>query len=163
MSKKGITIIELIIVIIILILLAIIAIYNTQKMSLKADAILYETEFKALYTSLTHLQTEYNVGLIDFDERVDGKPKYYNAAYEDDDGVTWYLVYGKDRWDYSETVFDNLDIDELKYSYRFRLKDKNDDTKDEIYIEYYGRTVQIGDYTVQSYDDMINLMNSGAI
>ena len=160
MSKKGITIIELVIVIIILILLAIIAIYNTQKLSLKADAILYETEFKALYTSLTSLQTQDNVDLIDFEEIVDGKPKYYNASYEED-GFTWYLLYGKDRWDYSETVFDNLDIDELKNSYKFRLRNENEE--DDLYIEYYGKTVQIGDYTVRSYDDMINLMNSGAI
>ena len=59
-------------------------------------------------------------------------------------------------------MFDNLDVDELKYSYKVRLRNE-DNTQDEIYIEYYGRTVQIGDYTVRSYDDMINLMNSGAI
>ena len=130
-------------------------------MNLKAEAILYETEFKALYTSLTNLQTEYNVSLIEFEDTDDVGYKYFNEKIEDGD-VTWYIVYGKDRADFDTRIFNYLGVDELKYSYKYRLRNL-DNSKDEIFIEYYVKPVQIGDYTVKSYEDMINLMNSGAI
>ncbi len=157
-TKKGITLIEIVIVIIILILLAIIAIYNTQKMSLKAEAVACETEFKALYTALSSLQTQDNMGLIDFDR--EGEGVYFNKR-DTGDSVTWYVVFGKDETD-EEKIYTNLGLDNLKRSYRFRLRDL-DNTRDEIFIEYLYGSLKIGDYSVRSYEDIINLMNSGAI
>ena len=54
-------------------------------------------------------------------------------------------------------------MDELKRSYEYRLHDNATDT-DEIKIKFIGNDyVEISGYKVRSYDDIVNLMESGAI
>ncbi len=68
MSRKGITIVELVVVIIILILLSIIAIFNTNKTMVLSEGMAYKQEFTALYQALANLQMQYNLGDLEYTE-----------------------------------------------------------------------------------------------
>ena len=163
MSKKGITIVELVVVIIILILLSIIAIFNTNKTMVMSEAMAYKQEFTALYTALTNLQMQYNLGEIEYTQ---GEHYYSSREDADDNNNTWYTVYGLNNYSeegYSEKIIENLGLDELKRSYEFRLYD-NKTEKDDIAIRFIGNDyVEINGYKVRTYEDIVNLMNSGAI
>ena len=64
MKNKGVTIIEMVIVVIILILLAIIAIWSSKQPTLEAEAALYFSELKAVYTGILKIKQEYLQALI---------------------------------------------------------------------------------------------------
>ena len=163
MSRKGITIVELVVVIIILILLSIIAIFNTNKTMVLSEGMAYKQEFTALYQALANLQMQYNLGDIEYTEG-----EHYYSSFEDpeDNNNTWYTVYGLNNYDqagYSDKIIENLGLDELKRSYEFRLYD-NKAEKDDIAIRFMGNDyVEIGGYKVKTYEDIVNLMNCGAI
>ncbi len=166
MSKKGITIIELVVVIIILILLAIIAIFNTNKPWLKSKAMAYNEEFKALYSSLTNLQTLYNTGIVDLEQG-----EYFYASTRIS-GDMWYTLYGQN---YIQTSFDtdfiktnekiikNLGLSTLKLSYQFKLRDEKNN-KDDIQIRLLGDDyIELKGYKIRTYEQMKELLDSGAI
>lgn len=162
-SRKGITIIEIVVVIIILILLAIIAIYNANPTLNKAQAAVYESEFRALYGALNYLQTSYNMGDVEYTQGV-----HFAESYEDpdDNNNTWYIIYGDNyyyRYGYSKEIFQNLGLDGLNRSYEFKMHD-NTTNSDDIKIRLYnGEYLNIGEYKVRTYDEIEELMNSGAI
>ena len=163
MSKKGITIVELVVVIIILILLSIIAIFNTNKTMVMSEAMACKQEFTSLYAALTNLQTQYNLGEIEY---TSGEHFYSSREDEDDNNNIWYTVYGLNNYGevgYSDKIIENLGLDELKRSYEYRLYD-NKKEKDDIAIRFIGNDyVEISGYKVRTYEDIVNLMNSGAI
>ena len=163
MSKKGITLVELVVVIIILILLSIIAIFNINKTMYMAEAMACKEEFTTLYKALTNLQTQYNVGLIEY---TSGEHFYSSYENSGDNNNTWYTIYGLNHYTeagYSEKIIENLGMDELKRSYEFRLHDNVSDV-DDIKIKFIGNDyVEISGYKVRSYDDIVNLIESGAI
>ena len=148
---------------IILILLSIIAVFNTNKTMNMAQAMSYKEEFTVLYKALTNLQTQYNLGLIEY---TSGEHFYSSYQNSGDNYNTWYTVYGLNNYNqpgYSEKIIENLGMDELKRSYEYRLHDNVTDT-DEIKIKFIGNEyVEISGYKVRSYDDIVNLMESGAI
>ncbi len=165
-SKKGITIIELVVVIIILILLAIIAIFNANKPWLMAQAMAYNEEFKAVYGSLSNLQTQYNMDIFDFEQG-----EHYYESFEED-GNTWYRIYGLNYLNTStdqtfietnEKIIKNLGLSGLKLSYEYRLRDENKNI-DDIEIRLMGGDyIELKGYKIRTYSEMQELINSGAI
>ena len=163
MSKKGITIVEIVVVIIILILLAVIAIFNTNRTMEMAQAMAYKEEFAALYSALTNLQTQYNLGFIEY---TSGENYYSSFVNHEDNDNTWYTIYGLNNVSevgYSEKIIKNLGLDELKRSYEFRLRDDYNN-KDDIQIKLLGDDyLDVKGYRIRTYDDILELMESGAI
>lgn len=154
MKNKGITIIEMVIVVLILILLAVIAIWSAKKTSLEAEAALISTELKAVHTGVIKIKQEYE--LQNFEDYTPGE--HYNVELTDDaDNVVpdWYVIYGISDTRYNEKIMQNLGVDELKRNYKV-----NFETSD---VEFLDGPVMIGEYEVNSYDDMVTLMNSGVI
>ncbi len=166
MSKKGITIIEIVIVIIILILLAVIAIYNANKPLGMAQVAAYNQEFRSLYSALSYMKDRYNNGLIDLDEG-----EYFYSSFERD-GDTWYTIYGLNQTGIStdtgfietnEHIIENLGLSELKFSYEYSLRNESAN-KDDIKIKLLGDDyIDIKGYKIRTYDEMQELLESGAI
>ena len=166
MSKKGVTIIELVVVIVILILIAIIAIFNVNKPWLEAQAMAYNEEFRALYTSVATIQAQYNLGNIELTEG----EYYYSSTNES--GEIWYSVYGRNYLNTStdptfksknEQIVKNLGLSELKLSYEYKLRNAKED-KDQIEIRLIeGDYIEIKGYKIRTFDQMTELLNSGAI
>lgn len=166
MSKKGVTIIELVVVIAILILIAIIAIFNVNKPWLESQAMAYNEEFRALYTSVATIQAQYNMGNIELEE---GK-YYYSSTNES--GEIWYSVYGMNYLNTStdpdfisdnENIVKNLGLNGLKLSYEYKLRNTKED-KDEIQIRLLGGDyIELKGYKIRTFDELTELLNSGAI
>jgi prepilin-type N-terminal cleavage/methylation domain-containing protein len=159
-NKKGLTIIELVIVIIILVLLAVIAVWSTSNIIKKAEASSVYGEFKAVYAGAVQLQNFYNAGTIE--EYEIGED--YCKKIEDEDG-TWFVIYGLNHMvdkmasgdRYSENVIKKWGLDELKRSYQVLFGDN-------IVVKYLdGEYTLVGGYKVTSYDDILALLESGAV
>lgn len=154
MKNKGITIVEMVIVVIILILLAIIAIWSSQKPTLEAEAAVVYAELKAVHTGVLKIQQEYNLEIFeDYTEGIHYNAKLTDAA----DAVVpdWYVIYGVDDIRYNEEIMENLGVDELKRNYKVNFK-----TAD---VEFLDGAVMVGEYKINTYDEMTTLMESGAI
>lgn len=153
MKNKGITMIEMVIVVIILILLAIIAIYTSRKPSLEAEAAVIYSEIKAVRTGVLKIQQEYNLGICDY---TSGE-HYNNVLRDETDTVVpnWYVIYGMDNPKYSEEVIENFGLDELKRNYKVNFETAE--------VEFLNGPVEIGEYEINSYEEMVTLMESGVI
>ena len=154
MKNKGITLIEMVIVVIILVLISIIAIWSSKGTNLKAEASVYFSEMKAVYTGVLKIKQEYD--LENFEEYISGE--HYNTPLTDDsDNVIqdWYVIYGMDDPRYSEEIMENYGINELKRNYKV-----NFNTTD---VEFLDGPVRIGEYEIKSYDEMKTLRESGVI
>ena len=166
MSKKGITIIEIIVVITILMILAIIAIYNSNKTYDMAKLTAYNQEFVSLYGALTNVKNQYNYGLI---ELTSGE--HYYSSYTKS-GDTWYTVYGMneisesedpDFIEVNEKIIKSLGLSDLKLSYDYKIRDSKTG-KDVLEIKLsHDDFIEIKGYRVRTYNDMQNLKESGAI
>jgi len=154
MKNKGITMIEMVIVVIILILLAIIAIYTSRKPSLEAEAAVIYSEIKAVRTGVLKIQQEYNLGICDYTSG-----EHYSSLLidETDSDVPkkWYVIYGMDNPKYSQEVLENFGLDELKRNYKVNFETAE--------VEFLNGPVEIGEYEIHSYDEMVTLMESGVI
>ena len=154
MKNKGITIIEMVIVILILILLAIVTIWSSKETGLKAEATVLYGELKAMHTGVLKIQQEYNLEI--FDDYTKGV--HYNDEYRDaSDNIVddWYIVYGIDHAGYDEEVVGQLGLDEIKRNYKINFEDAK--------VEFLDGGVMLGEYKINSYEDMVTLMESGAI
>ena len=143
MKNKGVSMIELVIVIILLIMIAAFAIFSTKTTNLQAT-LLY-TEMKALYGGIRAVYQDYNYGIID--ELEEGK--HYNKK----DGE-WYVIYGISEPEYSPEIIENINVDELKRTYLVKFE------TGEIKLE---EPATIGEFKIQTYEDMETVMESGAI
>ncbi len=149
-SKKGITLVELVVVIIILILLAVIAIWNTNRPLAQAEGATVLTEFKAVYQAVNTLKDNFNAGY----DLVQGKD-YCTKIGPDDNGDFWYVIYGLQSGDYydEKVVNDGLGLQELKRNYEFRLNedeigsDVSVRLADDAYILYNG-------IRIKTYEDL---------
>ena len=153
MKNKGITMIEMVIVVIILILLAIIAIYTSRKPSLEAEAAVIYSEIKAVRTGVLKIQQEYNLGICDYTSG-----EHYNSVLLDETDTVvpnWYVIYGMDNPKYSEEVLENFGLDELKRNYKVNFETAE--------VEFLNGPVELGEYEINSYEDMVTLMESGVI
>lgn len=154
MKNKGITLIEMVVVVLILILIAIIAIWSSKKTTIEAETAVIFSELKAVHTGVLKVQGEYNAEIIE-----DYKAgEQYNTECQDASGIVipdWYIIYGMTSPSYSETVLENLGIDELKRDYKVNFK--------EAKVEFLNGPVSVGEYEINSYDEMLVLMESGAI
>ena len=145
MKNKGVSMIELVIVIILLIMIAAFAIFSTKTTNLQAEATLLYTEMKALYGGIRAVYQDYNYGIID--ELEEGK--HYNKK----DGE-WYVIYGISEPEYSPEIIENINVDELKRTYLVKFE------TGEIKLE---EPATIGEFKIQTYEDMETVMESGAI
>ena len=152
-SKKGITLIELVVVIIILILLAVIAIWNTNRPLAQAEGANIATEFKAIYQSVSTLKDNFNAG-YDLTQGVD----YCALSSPDENGDVWYIVYGKqdiDKYD-EKVVSDGLGLQDLQKSYEFRLNE--DSFSSDVSVRYIDdRYVLYNGIKVRTYEDLQNV------
>lgn len=151
MKNKGITIIEMVVVVLILILLAIVALWSSQRVTLESEATVVYGEFKAVHTGVLKINQEYNLEIIE--DYTAGE--HYNSSYTDENGKTWYVIYGMNDTHYDEDIIKNLGIDEIKRNYKVNFETGE--------VEYLDGSVKIGEYEVDSYEDMQTLMESGAI
>lgn len=149
MKNKGITIIEMVIVVLILILLAIIALWSSQRVTLESEATVVYAELKAMYTGVLKIQQEYNLDIIDEYE----SGEHFNVPDPSENG--WYIIYGLNDDHYNKNVIENLGLDEIKRNYRV-----NFDTGE---VEFLDGPVLVGEYKIDSYEDIVTLMESGAI
>jgi Tfp pilus assembly protein FimT len=151
--KKGVTLIELVIVIIILILLAVIAIWNTDKSMQEAEAATIISEFKAVYQAVTMIKDNYNAG-YDLVQNHD-----YCETITDDDGETWYVIYGlqdDDKYD-EQLVTKYLGLTELKRSYEYKINENGSYSSD-VDVRYYnGRSALVSGFRVKTYEDIRNV------
>lgn len=147
MKNKGVSMIELVIVIILLMLIAAFAIFSTETTNLQAEATLLYTEMKAVKAGIRAVNQDYNYGIIK--EIKEGE--HYNR--KSDDGE-WYVIYGIGSAEYSPTIIENINVDELKKTYLVKF-----DTGD-IKLE---EPVAIGEYKIETYEDIETVMESGAI
>lgn len=145
MKNKGVSMIELVIVIVLLIMIAAFAIFSTKTTNLQAEATLLYTEMKALREGIRIVYQDYSYGIIDEIE----EGKYYNTM---DNG--WYVIYGINDPEYSPTIIENINVDELKRTYLVSFE------TGEIKLE---EPVKIGEYKIETYEDMETVMESGAI
>lgn len=145
MKNKGVSMIELVIVIVILIMIASFAIMSTKTTNLQAEATLLYTEMRALKTGVLSVKQDYDYGIID---SID-KDKYYNDVEDD-----WYIIYGVGELEYSEEIMKNLSLDELKRTYLV------DYETGDVKLQ---ESVTIGDYKIETYDDIEKIIKSGAI
>jgi len=125
----------------------------------KAEVATAFSEIKAVYTGVIHIRDRYNIGTIDnYEEGRDYCAKYT----KDGDTKQYYLIYGLDvegyasgeRFNYNEAVIKNLGISELKRTYIVSF--------DDGYVELLQPLI-IGAYEVRTYEDMINIQESGVI
>lgn len=144
-KNKGVSMIELVIVIAILIMIAGFAILSTKTTNLQAEATLLYTEMKALKTGVLAVKQDYDYGVIDSIP----KGKYYNDIEND-----WCIIYGVSELEYSEEIIKNLSLDELKRTYLVDYE--TGDVK-------LRESVKIGDYKIETYDDIEKIIKSGAI
>ncbi len=161
-SKKGVTIIELVVVIIILILLAVIAILNTKPTQEKAEYTAILSEFKAVYTAVNTIKDMYNQG-YDLVEGVD-----YCTTANYGSGEVWYVVYGLQDYNSDESlnkyneeiVMKRYGVDELKRSYEFRILNSNVINQDDVEVRYYdGRVANVAGFDVRTYEDVKSIKN----
>ena len=154
-SKKGITLIELVVVIIILILLAVIAIWNTNSSMTKAEAMVVINEFKAVYQAVSVMRDNYNLG---YDTTLG---KDYCEILPDASG-DWYVVYGIDSPAFynDEVVTKYLGIDELKRSYDFRWMAENGHELNDIEIRFHGgKHVDVAGYSIGTYEELRSIQS----
>ena len=145
MKNKGVSMIELVIVIVLLIMIAAFAIFSTKTTNLQAEATLLYTEMKALYGGIRAVYQDYNYGIIGEIE----EGKHYNKK----DGE-WYVIYGISEPEYSPEIIENINVDELKRTYLVKFE------TGEIKLE---EPATIGEFKIQTYEDMETVMESGAI
>lgn len=153
MKNKGITMIEMVVVVIILILLAIIAIYTSRKPSLEAEASVIYSEMKAVRTGVLKIRQEYDLGLHEYTSG-----EHYNTVLLDGtDAVVpdWYVIYGMEDSRYSDEILENYGIDELKRNYKINFETAE--------VEFLNGPIELGEYEINSYEDMVTLMESGVI
>ena len=161
-SKKGITLIELVVVIIILILLAVIAILNSKPTQERAEYAAVLSEFKAVYTAVNTMKDLYNQGY----DLVPGED--YNEIADYGSGDLWYVVFGVQ--DYNEDpnlnkyderiVIKHFGVDELKRSYEFKIHESNLLDQDDVEVRFYnGRSVNVAGYEIRSYEDVQSIKN----
>lgn len=155
MKRKGVTMIEMVIVVLILILLAIIAIWSSKKPSLKAEALVLYKELEGVYDGITQISIDYNASNIDdYTEGEDYNEKYKDASGNEVEG--WYVIYGLDMPElYNEEVIKNIGVSELKRSYKVNFNERE--------VEYLNGPVELGDYKINSYEEMETLIKSGVI
>ena len=67
----------------------------------------------------------------------------------------WYVIYGMDNPKYSEEVLESFGLDELKRNYKVNFETAE--------VEFLNGPVEIGEYEINSYEDMVTLMESGVI
>lgn len=151
MKNKGITIIEMVVVVLILILLAIVALWSSQRVTLESEATIVYGEFKAVHTGVLKINQEYNLDIIE-DYTVG---EHFNSSYTDDNGKKWYVIYGMNDSHYDEDIIKNLGLDELKRNYKVNFETGE--------VEYLDGYVKVGEYEIDSYEDIQTLMESGAI
>lgn len=154
MKNKGVTVVEMVIVVLILILLAIIAIWSSRKPSIQAEATTLYSELKAVYTGTIKIKQEYN--LENFEDYTEGV--HYNAKLTDgSDNVIddWYVIYGIKDVRYNEEIVNNFGLDELKRNYKVNFETTE--------VEFLDGPVKIGEYEVETYEEMKTLMESGVI
>lgn len=154
MSKKGVTVIEMVVVVVILILLAIMAIWSAQRPSAEAEAAVIYSELRSVYLGVSKIKSEYESMTID--EYTAGE-QFCEEYKEDGEAVEgWYVIYGLDDvTKYDENVLNNYGVAELKRSYKV-----NFDTGE---VEFLNGPVKVGEYEVNSYDQIKQLMDSGVI
>ncbi|MBO5179419.1 MAG: hypothetical protein J6B87_03640 [Clostridia bacterium] len=145
MKNKGVSMIELVIVIILLIMIAAFAIFSTKTTNLQAEATLLYTEMKALKEGILAVQQDYNYGIID--EIKEGK--HYNTTSGD-----WCVIYGINEPEYSPTIIENVNVDELKRTYLVKFE------TGEVKLE---EPATIGEYKIETYENIETVMESGAI
>lgn len=145
MKNKGVSMIELVIVIVILIMIATFAISSTQTTNLQAEATLLYTEMRALKAGVLSVKQDYDYGIID---TID-KDEYYNDVEGD-----WRIIYGIGELEYSEEIIKNLSLDELKRTYLVDYETGDVKLKE---------SVTIGDYKIETYEDIEKIIKSGAI
>lgn len=145
MKNKGVSMIELVIVIILLIMIASFAIFSTKTTNLQAEATLLYTEMKAVRQGVLAISQDYNYGIIDSIN----EGEYYNVQ----DGE-WYVIYGIGEEEYSPEVVQNLNIEDLKRTYLVKF-----DTA-EVKLE---KPVTIGEYKINTYEDIETVIESGAL
>lgn len=157
MKNKGVSMIELVIVIILLIMIAVFAIFSTKTTNLKAEATALYEEMLSLKKGIMLVYQNYSIGIIDTYE-VEGE--YYNTTFIDEDSEKWYVICGvgaegaTEQERYSPQVMKNLGIEELKRTYLVKF-----DTA-EIKLE---EPVRIGEYKIETYEDIETITESGAI
>jgi len=151
MRNKGITIVEMVVVVLILILLAIIALWSSQRVSLESEATVIYAELKAVHTGVLKIQQEYNLEIID--GYTSGE--HYTGLDIDAEGRRWYVIYGLDDPNYDEDIVENLGVDEIKRNYKVNFETGE--------VEFLDGPVTIGEYKINSYDDMVTLKESGVI
>lgn len=144
-KNKGVSMIELVIVIVILIMIAAFAISSTKTTNLQAEATLLYTEMRALKAGVLSVKQDYDYGIID---TID-KDKYYNDVEGD-----WCKIYGIGELEYSEEIIKNLSLDELKRTYLVNYETGDIKLKE---------SVTIGDYKIETYEDIEKIIKSGAI
>lgn len=144
-KNKGVSMIELVIVIVILIMIAAFAILSTQTTNLQAEATLLYTEMKALKVGVQSVKQDYDCGIIETLEA----GKHYNTMEDE-----WYVIYGISEPNYSEEIIANLSLDELKRTYLVDYK------TGDIKLQ---EGVTLGDYKIETYDDIEKIIKSGAI
>lgn len=154
MRNKGVTIVEMVIVVLILIILAIIAIWSSRKPSLQAEASVIYSELKGVYTGVLKIRQEYE--LRNFEDYTEGQ--HYNAKLTDgSDNVVedWYVIYGMDDMRYNEEIIKNIGVDELKRNYKVNFETAE--------VEFLDGFIKVGEYEINSYEDIKTLMESGVI
>ena len=65
-----------------------------------------------------------------------------------------YIIYGISEPEYSTTIIENVNVDELKRTYLVKFE------TGEIKLE---EPATIGEYKIETYEDMETVMESGAI
>lgn len=144
-KNKGVSMIELVIVIVLLIMIAAFAISSTKTTNLQAEATMLYTEMKALHSGIRSINQEYTYGIIDTFE----EGKHYNEKDGD-----WYVIYGINEPEYSPEIIENVNVDELKRTYLVKFE------TGEIKLK---EPTTIGEFKIQTYEDIETVMESGAI
>lgn len=151
MKKRGFTIIEMVVVVLILIIISIAAVWGSKPVNTKAELANVESELKAVRTGVIRINSDYNNGIID--EYTSGE--HYNTTIVEDDGKAWYVIYGIGNSNCNEDILDNLGVSDLKRDYKV-----NYETLD---VEFLNGPVTVGEYKINSYEDMQTLIESGVI